>query len=438
MLDQAAIKDGAVIIWTIQDGEPLPGIDTGARDWRCSMLSKALAAQGHEVVWWASTFDHAHKIHRFSQAHTFELQPGLRIRLLHGPGYRTNKSPQRWLHHRLLAHEFSKEARTAVRPDLIFASLPTIEFAEEAGRLGLEWGIPVLVDVRDLWPDHYLTLAPPVFQSLARRLLFAEFRRVRRALGQATGITAISESFLQWGLTYAARNRRETDGVFAMGYPPSRFPEAAVLERQAELIAKFNLRTDCLTIIFSGALNSIFDFDTVFRAARLLEDSGALVQFVIAGDGPNFLQLQAAAKGLANVKFTGWLDHLELTAALRLAGVGLAPYVGGQSTSGAFSNKIFEYMHIGLPLLSSLPGEIEQLIEKDGIGLYYPSDNSQLLGERILWLAQHPAECVAMGQRAHALFEEQYRADIIYPRLVTHLEKVVTGMVAVDASKLIV
>ena len=259
---------------------------TRARDWRCSMLAKALIARGHEVVWWASTFDHAQKRHRFSQAHTVELQPGLRIRLLHGPGYRTNKSPQRWLHHRVLAREFVKEASAAVQPKLIFASLPTIEFTEQAANLGEKSGIPVLVDVRDLWPDHYLTLVPPALRSLARKMLFAEFRRVRCRVGRATGITAITESFLKWGLNYANRGRQETDGVFAMGYPAPQFSDAEIETCQRDLLAEYGLLSDRLTIAFSGSLNSIFNFDTVIQAARILDHSAEKVQFVIAGNGP--------------------------------------------------------------------------------------------------------------------------------------------------------
>ena len=47
-----------------------------------------------------------------------------------------------------------------------------------------------------------------------------------------------------------------------------------------------------------------------------------------------------------------------------------------------------------------------------------------------MWLIEHPVERAAMGQRARALFEERFRADIIYPKLVAHLEQV-----AADAAR---
>src|SRR5439155_20885162 len=107
-----------MLVWIIQDGEPLPGIDTGNRDWRCGILAKTLVARVHQVLWWASTFDHVKKRHRFDQPFTAEVMPGLKIRVLHGPGYRENRSPRRLLHHRALAQSFAREAEDATRPDV--------------------------------------------------------------------------------------------------------------------------------------------------------------------------------------------------------------------------------------------------------------------------------------------------------------------------------
>ncbi len=73
--------------WIVETGEPVPGLDADAREWRAGILADALVSAGHGVTWWASTFDHAAKRHRCEAARTFSARPGLDIRLLHGPGY---------------------------------------------------------------------------------------------------------------------------------------------------------------------------------------------------------------------------------------------------------------------------------------------------------------------------------------------------------------
>src|SRR5215471_7213992 len=133
-------------VWVIEIGEPLPTIDAGERDWRAAMLSKALATAGHTVTWWASTFHHGLKRHRFDRFTVVDVMPGLEIRCLHGPGYARNASPRRIAHHRTLARAFSREAAAIPKPDVIFCCLPTLELADEAVKYGERAGVPVVID----------------------------------------------------------------------------------------------------------------------------------------------------------------------------------------------------------------------------------------------------------------------------------------------------
>jgi glycosyltransferase involved in cell wall biosynthesis len=413
-----------MLVWIIQDGEPLPGIDSGTRDWRCGILAKALVAKEHEVLWWASTFDHTAKRHRFSESRTVEIMPRLVIRPLHGPGYQENRSAKRFLHNRALARSFAGEAAEAERPDVILASLPTPELAEQAVKYGQRTGTPVLVDVRDLWPDHYLTLAPKPLRGLLRLGLANEFRRTRWLLKHATGITSISKTFLDWALRLAGTRQRESDGVFLMSYPAPSLPEAEIAVRKQALAAKYGLTEDSLTITFVGSVNSIFDFQTVIDAARVFEPAEKKVRFVFVGNGTNYAPVRAQAHGLKNVVFTGQLDQLSVAAMLGLASVGLAPYAEGQSISGSLPNKAFEYMSVGLPLLSSHQGDLAKLISDAELGLQYQFRNPESLTQQIQWLIDHPAKRIAMGQRSRKLFEERFSPHIVYSRFVAHLEQV--------------
>ena len=153
-------------IWLIQDGEPLRGIDAGTRDWRCGLLSRALAARGHEVLWWASTFDHAQKKHRYKEPCTVEITSGVKIRLLHGPGYGSNKSLKHFLHQRAIARAFAQDTEDFSVPDIIVCSMPLPELAEQAIIYGQKYHVPVVIDVRDQWPDIYLTMFPGSLRRL--------------------------------------------------------------------------------------------------------------------------------------------------------------------------------------------------------------------------------------------------------------------------------
>jgi glycosyltransferase involved in cell wall biosynthesis len=107
---------------------------------------------------------------------------------------------------------------------------------------------------------------------------------------------------------------------------------------------------------------------------------------------------------------------------LAISSIGLAPYYS--IVTPTLPNKPFEYMAAGLPILSSLGGELKTIIEQESIGLQYDADDSNDLKEKIMWFLSHPEKTKEMGLRAKALFEKKYRADVVYADFVKHLEKI--------------
>jgi glycosyltransferase involved in cell wall biosynthesis len=413
--------------WIVQDGELMPGIDGNTRPWRASMLCSALAVSGHEVVWWSSTFSHVTKKHRFDGPRTMSVEPGVTMRLLHGPGYPSNKSFHRWLHYRAVAAAFRRESDDWPRPDLVFASLPSLELAEQGVAYSCRNGVPVLVDIRDLWPDHYLTMAPRFARGLLRLALFTEFARAERTLRRATGVVAISPAYLNWGLRLAGRSQRAADGVFPMGYPGlGAGQDTAVASRRQELVVQYGLSAARLIITFVGTFTPSFDLETVIEAARALHEAGNTgIRFMLVGEGEQGVRLRRQAADLPNVTFTGWCDHASVAAILGLSSLGLAPYRA--DTLISLPNKPYEYMAAGLPILSSLRGELERLLAEEGNGLQYTAGDAAGLVERALWLADHPDDMARMGAKSLELFTRRFRAEVVYPSLAKHLEQVAAG-----------
>jgi glycosyltransferase involved in cell wall biosynthesis len=380
-----------------------------------------LVAQGHEVLWWASTFDHRHKKHRFNEPSTVESFPGLKVRLLHGPGYRQNKSIKRFLHQRAIARAFAKEVMDFQCPDIIVCGLPLPELAEQALIFGKKFNLPVVIDVRDRWPDIYLTMFSPGLRRLARLALVSEFRRIRWVFQSASAILSVSKTYLNWALSYADRPVRSMDGVFPLGYhaPDSMLDEADA----AKLRRKYCIHPKSLVITYVGAFGFSYDLETVVNVAKNLHEKGEKdIRIMLIGDGDSASRLHELGCGLPNLIFTGWLDQESILSLLRISSVGLAAYK--KEATQTLPNKPFEYMAVGLPLLSSLRGELEDLIRTEKIGLQYQAGNADSLVEKIGWLAAHPEERQAMGQRSRKLFEERFNAEIIYPKLVQHLERI--------------
>jgi len=249
-------------IWIIQDGEPLPGIDPGTRDWRCSILSKELLARGHQVLWWASTFDHAQKKFRRNKPCTIETETGMKFRLLHGPGYNSNKNPRRFLHQRAIGRAFAHEAVNFPVPDIIFCGLPLPELAEQAIIYGHKYDVPAIIDVRDQWPDIYLTMVPSSLQRFARLLLSTEFRRMERVFQSASAIVSISETYLNWALKYAGRARCSMDRVFALGHNAPNCIRHSFQPRPKRLLIVHNVQFIVGSATFNSLLKVLHSLDS--------------------------------------------------------------------------------------------------------------------------------------------------------------------------------
>src|SRR5688572_26252009 len=256
-------------VWLIQTGEPLPVDGEAPRLLRTGMMAQQLAKLGHEVTWWCSTFNHWTKTHRYPATTTLELQNGYRLHMLHSPGYAKNVSLARLVDHRYLARHFEQEIERAARPDLILSSLPTVEMSEVATRFGRKHGIPVIVDVRDLWPDAFLNFVPALVRPLGKLFLGGLFRQARRALQNSNSIVGVSEGYLQWGLRVAGRDREANDAVFPLSYQRAS-PSPAGLQAAASRLRDQGVDPGRVVCWFIGTFGQTYDVATVIQAARLI------------------------------------------------------------------------------------------------------------------------------------------------------------------------
>jgi glycosyltransferase involved in cell wall biosynthesis len=407
-----------VRVWIITVGEPLPGFSGTARPWRSGYLAGLMADRGHEVTWWTSTVDHFARSHFVDGSREVLVRDRLRLQFLHGRLYRKNVSIARLMNHREVAAEFRRLAPQRPRPDIILCSFPTIELSAAATRFGQHSGIPVVLDVRDLWPDEILARSPRPARFFVRALLVPLFREARSALRAASGIIAISESYLQWGLSMAGRQRRLTDRVLPLGYTG---PDT-VSHSNPEIAARYRaLGIDPAKRIFwfSGSFVGSIDLGTVIKAARNLADEQH-IQFVLTGAGEQASEWKQEARGLPNVIFTGWAGSDELSWLARMAWAGLAAY--RRHASQSFPNKLFEYMRMGLPVLLALEGEARTLVESESIGAAYEPGDYRDLARLIRSVAgdvQWRERCAA---NALALFERRYSTNIVYTEFAEFIE----------------
>jgi glycosyltransferase involved in cell wall biosynthesis len=380
-----------------------------------------LSKRGHDVTWWTSTVDHFSKRLVATESKRETSWPGLTLQFLHGRLYTRNISVARWLNHREIAAEFLRLAPMSEPPDVILCSYPTIELSDAAVRYASKRGIPVLLDIRDLWPDEIAARIPRPMRFMAPMLLRPLYSAARRALGGAFGIVAISRTYIEWARVLGARRPSEGDLFVPMGYDAASFdiePAATVGPKLTAL----GVDPSHKIVWFCGTFVGSIDLQPAIAAARLLEHDPT-VQFVFTGSGERDAEWRAQSRDMANVVFTGWANREELAWLAAHAWVGLAAYKRGAMMS--LTNKLFEYMAAGLPILSSLQGEAAALLAEHDVGLTYIAGDATDLAEKISRLATDAQLAARLAGNARRVFQHNYAAESVYSRFADHLENAV-------------
>lgn len=416
-------------VWLVTIGEPVPIDDANnERLHRTGYFARFLADYGHDVIWWTSTFDHFRKRHLFEADTFLSINERLQIKLLHGCGYRTNVSFSRIRDHRQIANKFSKLIRKSEnKPDIIVSALPTIELCLESVKYTKEVGIPVVLDMRDMWPDIFIDSAPMPVRPLARLLLSSMFDNAKIACSGASAITGITEAFVEWGLNCGRRQRTNLDRSFPMGYRSDPPPIKKILEAGKFWDSQgIPANSNDLNVCFFGTLGKQFDLDMVIRAAKVLNEQKKTVHFVICGTGERLHYYQQLSANLPNIIFPGWVDAAAIYVLMRRSSVGIDPLPQRYDFLATINNKAIEYMSAGLPIVSS-PGRgvLYELLAKEHCGLSYDCGDMEGLANILSRLCEDRTIVNSMAANSKRAFLEKFTAEKVYGEMMGYLENVV-------------
>ncbi len=403
-------------IWLIQIGEILP-LDKKEKKMRIALLADKLVERGHNVLWWTSAFDHFKKDWVFKEDTLIDIKERYKIYALKGIGYKKNISLSRFIDHRIIAWKFKRFAPKMPKPDVIVASMPPHDLACEAVMFAKKNNIPVLVDIRDPWPDIFLNHIPLKFRGLAKIALYKDFRMIKKIMQMADGLIAVTNTFMEWGLNYAGREKNSFDRVFYLGYKK---PSISHISKAKErFLPIFENLKDKFIVFFVGTIASYHNPSTLLKVAERLSEHN--IYFVIAGDGEFLRQLKKISTTLSNVFLTGWLNQDEIEFWLQQSKIGVCPTT---KEIDLFPNKAFTYLSAGLPIISAFQGDLREIIEKYQIGFYYPPNDVDAIAECIMKLYNNPELYKKMSENAGRVFDEMFDADKIYTEYAEHIEKV--------------
>lgn len=178
--------------------------------------------------------------------------------------------------------------------------------------------------------------------------------------------------------------------------------------------------------VFAGSFRVWHGVHDFMQAAMRLIAAGEPFQFVLIGDGPERAAAeQIAAPHAERFRFLGKVPHQDMPALLSMAGAGVAPFnTAGHPAlraAGFYWSplKIYEYMAMGLPVVTPAIPPLDTTIREGIEGALYPEGDIPALAEAIRRVLRSPQRR-QMGMQAR----ERVVRDFSWERHCQELERI--------------
>lgn len=411
-------------VWLVKFEEDLP-VDKHYYPYRMTMLADALLARGHSVVRWASDFDHKRKIHRYGCRYTFSVSEKFDIELMpSGFGYSDSHSPFRivsiYIQSIALAVSMIKSRK---KPNVIVVAMPAPFTCLVTAMLAKFWNVPIYIDARDMWPDILLDELGGWRRIVALPLKFLMSIELKLASQWAHGLIGITEPFRDFLLNAAGRPVSAYDAVFPIGFLERSSQVMEGLEQDYWNAKGVEFSADIKIIYFAGTLNKtvLNEAPKVATALRELTEEGVSFTAVFCGSGNAEVELQELFEDNANVIFAGHVSGNHLLFLKERSAIGLLPIECRKDYVNSLSNKFFDYLSGGIPIVTCLSGLPQATLERGRAGFFYST--SEQLKDILLSLITDECLLAEYSKNARKMFEREFEGGYVYGCYAEHLER---------------
>lgn len=240
--------------------------------------------------------------------------------------------------------------------------------------------IPLILNVDDFWPDVVEELGIVTSRLLLKISDFANLF----VFNYCDYITPISLMIKKKLITKYHVNPTKIY-VIEVGVDYPRFMQAIHESKEGISIKQekrhFSLSDPQPLIVYSGVLGPAYDFELLLKATKKLETEVDTFQLIIHGDGPlkPFIETYISKIGLKRTKLlTNHLTFNDYMNFLLNAFIFVLPMKKGVFSETAIPAKLFTYLMLDKPIISTKGGNIEIILKESNAGFAVPHNYKSL------------------------------------------------------------
>lgn len=301
------------------------------------------------------------------------------------------------------------------KPDVLFVESPPLFLGHAGIRLARHWGVPMVFNVSDLWPESakYMGVVKNRLVLAAAEALELSYYR-RAAL-----VTGTSNEIVE-----SVRRRCPSTNaeVITNGVDIERFGPQFINDEARSLLGSH----DQITFTYAGVMGMAQGLGVILDVAAAVRDLNH-VQFVLVGEGADreSLQRRITIENLHHVRLLRAQPKERIPALLAASQVGF--HVLKFSIPGAVPSKIYEAMASELPILFAGGGEGARRVLDARAGLVVPYEDIRGLEQAVRRLASTHELRQELGRAGRCAAEKLYNRKEIAMRLHQLLLGVTSG-----------
>ncbi|MFD2131639.1 glycosyltransferase family 4 protein [Pseudogracilibacillus auburnensis] len=242
------------------------------------------------------------------------------------------------------------------KPDFILSSSVHPLTMVAGIRIAKKLGVPCICEIRDLWPEAIFAFKKAKEKSLLGKVLLAGERWIYKNADALIFTKEGDTDYIiekKWDIKQGGDIDLKKCYYINNGVDLKSFNELSIqntIEDEDLVFDKFN-------VIYVGAIRPVNNVGNILDAATILKDEKE-IQFLIYGDGTEkeMLEKRVAEKNLTNVKMKGFVNKKFIPYILSKSSINILNYSQTQYNwkRGNSSNKLFEYMASGKPIISTV------------------------------------------------------------------------------------
>lgn len=288
-----------------------------------------------------------------------DLQDGISFVFVNTPNYKGNGKKRIYnmiSFYRKLFPVAKEYAKLNGKPDVILASSVHPLTMVAGIKIAKKLNIPCICEIRDLWPEAIFMYGRVKENGIIGRILTKGehwiYKKANALVFTKEGDTDyIKEK--KWDTEHGGDIDLKKAYYINNGLSIEDF-EKSIREKKLE---DADLNSNKFNVVYAGAIRPVNNVGNILDAASLLKNEKD-IQFLIYGDGNEreLLEKRVAEEGLHNVKMKGFVNKQFIPYILSKSSVNILNYSQTQYnwTRGNSSNKLFEYMASGKPVISTV------------------------------------------------------------------------------------